>query len=150
MHSLVSMLHLGLLCAWGGVVATEAVVELSAYRRREMLPSSVRLHYWIDLLVELPVIVGVIVTGLALTVLTWPLDGLHVVKLACVSVPIAANLYCIAKVVQRRNQLESDGDETKAWEATRRIIGSAAVGVPFALAGALLGIWMAFQRLGAK
>ena len=53
---LLAMVHLMMLCLWGGVVATEAVIEVFPFRRRELHPAAISFHYWIDLLVELPLV----------------------------------------------------------------------------------------------
>lgn len=147
MVSALRLLHLSLLCAWAGVVAVEGILELLPARQPELRPPAVRFHYWIDLLVELPLVVGVVASGLALAISLWPLTATHAAKLACVSVPIAANLFCIAKVLDRYRAL-SNGAEAQELEArTRRILSSAVVGLPLALAGAGLGLWLAAQRL---
>ena len=67
--NLVAMIHLVVLSMWGGIVATEAVVELLPFRRRELHAAAIRYHYWIDLLVELPMVLAVICTGATLLVL---------------------------------------------------------------------------------
>jgi ABC-type molybdate transport system permease subunit len=61
-----AMAHLIVLSMWGGVVATEAVIEIFPFRRRELHAATIRFHYWIDLLVELPLVLAVIATGIVL------------------------------------------------------------------------------------
>jgi len=63
---ILAMLHLVMLSLWGGVVATEAVIEVYPFRQRELHTATIRFHYWIDLLVELPLVLAVIATGSAL------------------------------------------------------------------------------------
>ena len=50
----VSLVHLIVLGFWGGVVATEAVIELYPFRRRAFHRQTITLHYWIDLLAGPP------------------------------------------------------------------------------------------------
>ena len=70
------------LSLWGGVVATEAVIEILPFRQRELHAATIRFHYWIDLLVELPLVLAVIATGSrALWILTDPVTPLHLVKI---------------------------------------------------------------------
>jgi hypothetical protein len=142
------MLHLSGLCLWGGVVLTEAVLELYPHRRPDLHGYTVELHYWIDLLVELPLIIGVATTGGLLVAAAWPLSALHVVKILCAAVAVGANVYCIRLVLARRKALRLQGDDVKLWLITRRIVLSAMVGLPFAAAAAGLGFWLAWQRLG--
>jgi hypothetical protein len=152
MHSLplvnlVSIMHLTLLCLWGGVVATESVIELYPFRRRQLHQDSIRLHYWIDLLVELPLIVGVLASGIALVVLAWPLTWTHALKIAGAAVAVSANLICIVFVVRRGRALAAGAPEPELWAATRRIIICAVVGLPFAAVAAGLGFFLAYHRL---
>ena len=60
--SLFSILHMAFLGFWGGVVATESVLEVYPYRRRELHQHTIQFHYWIDLIVELPLVIGVVAT----------------------------------------------------------------------------------------
>ncbi len=46
--NVLAMVHLIFLSLWGGVVATEAVIELYPFRRRELHPAAIRFHYWIN------------------------------------------------------------------------------------------------------
>ena len=145
--NLVSIIHLVVLSLWGGVVATEAVLELYPYRRKVLHENSIRYHFWIDLLVELPLILAVIATGLTLVYLAWPLTATHFIKLACVSIAVSANLVCIVFVIRRKLRLDSGADEAELWARTRQIVMCAVVGMPFAAVAASLGFWLAYSRL---
>jgi len=145
--NLVSMAHLILLCLWGGVVSAESVMELYPFRRRDYHEHSIRLHYWIDLLVELPLILGVLGSGAVLVALAWPLSGIHFVKVLCALVTVSANLVCVVLVVKRRRLLGSGGGDDELWRVTRRIVACAVVGMPFAAAAAGMGFWLAYHRL---
>jgi hypothetical protein len=145
--NLVSIIHLVVLCLWGGVVAAESVIELYPYRRRELHDHSIRFHFWIDLLVELPLIIGVLTTGVVLITLAWPLTGTHIIKILCAAVCISANIVCIALVLKRKRQLDDGAADPDLWRSTRRIVLCAVVGLPFAAAAAGMGFWLAYQRL---
>ncbi len=47
-----------------------------------------------DLLIELPLLAAVVVTGAVLAKRAWPLSTLHGVKIAAGSTAVAANLWC--------------------------------------------------------
>lgn len=147
--NLVSMVHLILLGLWGGVVATEAVLELYPFRRSELHEHSIRYHYWIDLLVELPLVIGVVASGLVLVTLTWPLGLWAVVKILCAGVAVGANVVCIVLVLRRYASLKAGKGESVLRSETRRILTTAAVGLPFAAAAAILGFWLGYHRLAA-
>jgi hypothetical protein len=63
--------HLIVLCLWGGVVLAESVMELAAADEGGRA-SAARVHFWIDVVVELPLIAGVLVTGALLASRSWP------------------------------------------------------------------------------
>lgn len=126
--------HLIALSAWGCLVLGEIALELLP-RDDAALRTAARLHYAIDLLVELPLLLIVLTTGLwlaARTSLTWTLQ----VKIGAGLVAIAANLACGVCVVLRRRL--TDGMALRTWR--RRIILTAAIGIPFGLLAAVLGL----------
>jgi len=145
--NLVSMVHLVCLTMWGGVVAAEFVLELYPRARKDLEVPTIRFHFWIDLLVELPLVLGVTATGTALIVLAWPLSALHVAKILCAACAIAANFCCIALVVRRKRLLDSGAAEAEQRQQTRRVMLCAAFGLPLGIAAAGMGFWLAYQRM---
>ena len=145
--NLVLMVHLVVLSLWGGVVAVEAVIELYPYRRREFQTHAIEYHYWIDSLVELPLIVAVVVSGTVLAALAWPLDGLHLLKIGCASVAVIANLVCIGLVIARRRLMKSGASADELWRKTRGVVLCAVVGMPAAAVAVGLGFWLGYHRM---
>jgi hypothetical protein len=142
------MLHLLVLSLWGGVVATEAVIEIYPFRHREMHPATIRLHYWIDLLVETPLVLAVIVTGASLLYLTDPVTPLHLVKIGFAGAAVAVNVFCIVIVVRRGRRLARSAADDHLWNASRIILACFAVGLACAAVAAAAGFNLAFSRLG--
>ena len=143
----VALAHLVLLGVWAGVVAAEAVLELYPRRRPELHSHTVRFHYWIDLLVELPVILGVALSGMVLLLHAWPPTLWHVVKVCCGCGAVLTNLVCIALVIKRHRMLRRGEPDTALWSVSRRITLSATAGIPLALVAAAIGLWLASQRM---
>lgn len=143
----VSVVHLALLTFWGGIVATESVLEIYPTRHRDHHPQTIVFHYWIDLLVELPAILGVVASGLLLTLLSWPLSGLHWLKIACAAGAIISNVLCIALVLRRKRQMDAGVPDKELWQQTRRVFLCLKLGLPLALVAAGLGFRLAFERL---
>ena len=143
----ISLLHFGFIAFWGGVIAAEAVLELYPFRNRDHHEQAIVSHYWIDLLVELPIICGVVLTGILLVFLTWPPSALHWVKLACATGSVSANIVCIALVLRRKRLFISGAPEEKLWTDTRRIILSAKIGIPLGITAAGMGLWLSRLRL---
>jgi len=133
------LVHLVLLGLWGGVVAAEMVVEDLGRRNQELQAPAARFHYWIDLLVELPLLIGVTGSGLVLAALRWPLSGLHWIKIVLACVAIGANLICVAVVLRRHKQQEH--------ALTRKLFVLVGVGLPAALVAATLGFILAAGRI---
>lgn len=142
-----AMVHLIMLSLWGGVVATEAVIELYPFRRPELHVPTIRLHYWIDLLVELPLVLAVLATGATLLYLTDPVTPLHLVKVTFAGAAAAVNLFCIGVVIRRARAYSRDGDDTRLWRFSRIVLACFAVGLLCAAVAATLGFRLAFERL---
>jgi hypothetical protein len=142
------MIHLIVLSLWGGVVATEAVIEIYPFRRSEMHAATIRLHYWIDLLVEGPLVVAVVATGALLLFRTDPVTPLHLVKVVFAGAAVAVNIFCIAVVVRRGSRLLRGVDDGQLWRASRVVLACFAVGLGCAAVAATLGFNLAMARLG--
>jgi len=143
-----AMVHLIMLSLWGGVVATEAVIELYPFRRRELHPAAIRFHYWIDLLVELPLVLAVIATGTALALSMDALSGLHWAKILLGATAVAINLFCIVVVVRRGRRLDRDDSSEPLWRASRIVLACFALGLLAAAGAATLGFRFALERVG--
>jgi hypothetical protein len=142
------MLHLIMLSLWGGVVASEAVIEVFPFRQRELHAATIRFHYWIDLLGELPLVLAVIATGTVLFISTDPVTPLHLLKVGFGGAAVAVNLFCIVVVVRRGRRLERDADEGRLWRASRTVLMCFAAGLLCAAGAAVLGFRFALERLG--
>lgn len=128
--------HLVVLGLWGGLVSAEGVVELSP-RTDDELRNAAKLHYWMDLLVEVPLLAGVVFTGAVLTARVWPLSPLHWLKIGAGLVAVGANSWCVAHVLARRRHIDDVGELRRHGRWVRV---TAAVGVPFAGIALLLGL----------
>jgi hypothetical protein len=104
MHNWLSGIHLTCAALWIGCILTEALFEraLLAGDRACHLRLA-RLHVRVDSLVELPAITGVLLTGIILGTQTHSASIASGVMMLCGLGAIAANLYCVWLVFQRRN-----------------------------------------------
>ena len=141
-----SMVHLVVLALWGGVVATEAVIEIAPFRRPELHAGTIRLHYWIDLLVELPLVVAVAVTGTTLAILAESLTPRHLVKIGFAAAAVAVNLFCIAVVLRRARRHRTDSADPRLWRDSRIVLWCFAIGLVCAGVAATLGFSLALPR----
>ncbi len=125
--------HFGVLCAWAGVLGVEFVIESLG---REALSHATRAHFWIDVLVEIPLVVAVLVTGGFLLARSWPPSHILIVKVVSALIAIALNLYCCVMVIVR---YRARSDEPAARRYSRHVRLSA-LGVPFGAAAAYIGL----------
>jgi hypothetical protein len=130
-----STLHLICVALWGGIVLAEVVVEVFGYLKEET-QTVAQLHYWIDVLFELPLIAAVLVTGALLTAQAWPPQPLLTAKIGAGLIAISINLYCAVFVVLRHRHLQ---DAHRALAYRRHVMLSVAGG-PFAAVAAFLGL----------
>jgi len=130
------MAHLIALGLWGGLVAGEAVVELKS-RSDDECRYAAKLHYRMDLIVELPLLAAVLLTGAVLAARAWPFSALHWAKISAGLVAVCANLWCVRHVVIRYRRSED-------VEALRRhgqwVRVTASVGLPFAAVALYIGL----------
>lgn len=134
--------HLMLLCLWAGIVLAEGVIELLPLRRPIYRNAAVSMHLWIDVLIEFPVIVGVLLTGVLL-LKGHPWDVRLVLKVGAGCAAILANLACMGIVIRRAWVQWRRRGPRRVLCLTRAIILSAAIGLPFAVASAILGFLLA-------
>jgi hypothetical protein len=130
-----ALLHLVFVSMWGGLVLAEIVVEILGDKNEARRAHAATLHFWIDVLIEIPLLVGVVATG-GLLVAATPLDRDLIVKLVAAAIAIAANLYCAAAVVLRYTRRES----AAAVQRLRWRVRASAIGFPFAAVAAYIGL----------
>jgi hypothetical protein len=127
--------HLAALCLWGGCVLAEGVVELVPKNDAER-EHAARVHFWIDVLIELPLIAAVLTTGAVLMSRSWPPSPLLAVKVIAGLVALGLNIFCAVMVVLRYVR-RIDPVAVGRYAARVRWSG---VGVPFALVAAYIGL----------
>lgn len=131
------LLHLVVLALWGGVLASEGVLEILPLRSPELRRAAIAFHYYIDLIVELPLLIAIVATGWLL-LRDRPFDGLVAIKVVSAGASVLANLFCVGFVVNRRL---ASPEEQSRW--TRRIFGSALVSIPGGIVALYLGVHLA-------
>jgi len=145
---LVTMVHLIMLSMWGGVVATEAVIEIYPFRTHDLAEATIRLHFWIDLLVELPLVLAVVATGIASVCLSEQITGMHVVKIAFAGAAVGVNLFCIVVVLRRDRQRRAGATPERLRRASQVVLACFAVGLACAAVAAVLGFSLSLTRMG--
>ena len=127
--------HMIALAMWLGVVITEVLFEFAA-SDADSLRAAARFHYNVDKFGELPILLGVLITGTILAVRAWPLTPLHVLKIAASLIAVGASLLCVRWVFQRRRVQ----DVQALLRLRRRIWTLAAIAAIFATPALYLGL----------
>jgi hypothetical protein len=136
---LLALVHTVAVFVWFGVVAAEVSIELRA-RDDDGMRRAAADHYWIDALVEVPLLAIVLASGLLLTVRAWPLDSARAAMVTCGLLAVAANVACVGFVIARRRGVD---DASVVRLNRRRIFACAIAGAPFGLLAAIIGLrWM--------
>ena len=108
MKSVLLPLHLASVGIWLGCVITEAIFERALLRKgRAQELILVELHKRVDLIVEIPAFMVVLVTGAAMLSFVNP-GPLLTTKIAFGLLAIATNIYCVWLVFRRARAAHSD------------------------------------------
>ena len=129
------VIHLLAVGMWTGLVAAEVILEWTC-REGAAARTAAVVHYWLDILVEAPLVLAVAATGAALLAGAWPPAPVLAWKVAFGAVPIVSCVWSIILVVQRHRRL----DDTAALATGRRRILLSAVAVGPGLAALYLGL----------
>ncbi len=137
--------HFLVLGTWLGVVLAELVFEALGARSEALRRAAAAFHGGVDRYVEIPLLVGVVVTGTALLP-GVELDGAMTVKIACGLGAVGINGACAVAVFRREREAREGTSEERLRALTRWIWLSAAVGIPLGvtalvLGGAQMGWW---------
>lgn len=131
-----ALVHLLLVAVWGGVLLVEGVLEIVGSGSLDGMRRVAWAHYWIDVCVEVPVVLGVLMSGMMLALAVPAFTGLHVVKLGAGLLAIAINLSCVGFVLRRQ---AAAGDDAELQRLHRRV-RLAGIGFPPGILAAYLGL----------
>ncbi len=145
--NLVAIIHLILFAIWGGTILTETVIELYPFWKKDLHKPAIQFHHWIDLFVELPIVLGVLGTGIVLLLLVEDITILHIIKISLALAAIAINMYCIVLVRGRSAKLQDNADEDELLSSSKKIIQIAAIAIPIGLCAFGIGLYLATQRM---
>ncbi len=130
--------HFLVLGTWLGVVLTELVFEAAGARSEALRRAATAFHGAVDRYLEIPLLVGVVLTGLGL-MSGVELDGAMQIKIACGLGAVGINGACAVAVFRREKEAVDGASELRLKALTRWIWLSAAVGVPLGLVALYLG-----------
>jgi uncharacterized membrane protein len=141
MTALIPALHIAFVGIWLGCILTEGLFEWALLRRgREAELILVELHKRVDLLVELPAIAGVGITGI-LMLGSARYSAAMIAKITLGLLAIVANLFCVVLVFRRATAAESgDSSSFRRYDRLQHQVGAVVLIAVFAaLALGLIG-----------
>ncbi len=149
--NLVAAAHLFFISAFIGIYATETVLELSSYFSRKddwLHQYAIRMHSRIDALVEIPVFLCILATGVGLALLVDELTWLHWVKICCVVLLTVPGFSCIFMVRARARLLDQGASQEDMRKKSDKIIRMVAlIFNPLFTMVLVLGFWLAYHRV---
>ncbi len=99
--SLLLSIHLFACAFWFGVLGVEFILEQGRTRSRDHGYAVADIHYNVDLYLEAPAFITVLITGLMMSN-GHPLTGLYLVKVCAGLTAILGNVGCIYAIVRRK------------------------------------------------
>ena len=132
------MLHIAAIAFWIGVVGAEFVIERSRAASKPHGYAVAHNHFWIDMLLEVPAVLTVLVTG-ALLLPGTSLTPLLAVKVGAGLLAAASNLACVVPVTLRRRAAREEALPA-VIRHSRTIDHLSALGLPAAALALVLGL----------
>lgn len=99
--SLLLSIHLFAAAFWFGVLGVEFILEQGRTRSRDHGYTVADIHYKIDLFLEMPAFVVVLITGLMMLDPSR-LSGLYLLKVTAGLFAVSANIYCLYPIIKRK------------------------------------------------
>jgi hypothetical protein len=145
---LVSTVHLCLIAAFLGLYACETVVE-GSHARDDLHPTAIRMHYLIDIFLEIPLMIGIFATGVILAFQVEEVTTAHAWLIALGTIVVFSCIFVFFRFVRtRRRLLDADPIDYVRLDAIRKQFGFVTLGLltPALIASLGIGFWLAHQR----
>jgi hypothetical protein len=153
---MVSTVHLCLVAAFLAMYACEAVVE-GSHAEDELHPTAIRMHFLIDIFLEIPLMIGIFATGVILCFQVEEITTAHAWLIACGTIVVFSCIFSFFRFVRPRRRLLYTGLDTGVDAETidharlvaiRTQFGIFALGIltPALIAALSIGFWLAHQR----
>jgi protein-S-isoprenylcysteine O-methyltransferase Ste14 len=101
---MVSTVHLCLVAAFLAVYGCETVVE-GSHAKDELHPTAIRIHYLIDIFLEIPLMIGIFATGVILSFQVEEITTPHAWLIACGTIVVFSCVFCFLRFVRTRRRL---------------------------------------------
>ena len=100
-------LHIFSVGLWFGCAGIEGILEFMRRKDSSLQYAVARLHYYIDIFVEVPAIITILVTGFLLLDMS-EMSVLRLIKVVCGLLAILATMISVVIVCRRRYAVDAD------------------------------------------
>ena len=121
--------------------------EVSGEDVKEIHNTNIRNHFWIDVMVELPLVIGVVASGVTMAILVDRLSMLHITKIAIASCAMIGLGFCVKRVVRRNRMLEENLAEDSIIRESWKMYVTALIIEPLLIPILFLGFWLGYHRI---
>ena len=145
---MVSTIHLCLVAAFLAMYACETVVE-GSHAKDELHPTAIRMHFLIDVFLEIPLMIGIFATGVILSFQVEEVTTPHAWLIACGTIAVFSCVFAFFRFVRtRRRPLDTETIDYARLDAIRTQFGIVTLGIftPALIAALGIGFWLAHQR----
>ena len=145
---LVSTIHLCLVAAFVALYACETIVE-GSHAKDELHPTAIRMHFLIDIFLEIPLMIGIFATGVILAFQVEEITTPHAWLIACGTIVVFSCIFCFFRFVRtRRRLLDSETVDFARLVAISSRFGVVTLGLltPALIVALGIGFWLAHQR----
>jgi hypothetical protein len=149
-ENIVAVIHLAFVGAFVGLYLCEVVLETYGFYKKEFSHSAIKCHYLLDVYVELPLITGVIISGITMAIFVGKFSGFHLALIIC---GLIAGLYCpfmfLRYVRPRNREINKETPDEKFLDAKMKEqnIMANLIFHPAFFAVLILGFWLAYHRV---
>ena len=140
------VLHLLFVAGWASLALVEGILEVMRRRDSSLEFPVGKVHYYIDIFVEVPLITGILVTGCLLLDLNR-LSGLVLIKVVSGTVAILMTYFSVFVVLRRKHDIDAENNSgvVKGNRLFDTVIGPV-VGVTMPIAF-WLGMYLLFYTI---
>jgi putative copper export protein len=137
--STIVIIHICAVAFWFGVVGAETVIEKSRSENKEHGFSVARNHFYIDIFLEIPAALTVMVTGVILLSESNLSSPMFLVKVIAGMFAVGINLFCLVPVFRRKKA--ADSKDLDAVKVNSSMIDKISVcGIPAGVIALAIGI----------
>ncbi|MBN1495577.1 MAG: hypothetical protein JXA07_02335 [Spirochaetes bacterium] len=149
--NVIAVLHLWFVTLFCGLFLVKSIIELYPFIKKDDIAfhhAMITLHYWVDNLLEFPILIGIVATGISMLFLVDRITQLHIIKVSFIGLFLLVGSVCMINVNKRYKLLMRGGTNEELLQLSEKIIVSAgSAGILLLIPGLVLGFRLAYNRV---